>query len=228
MNTKLLGEVIEMTRVRDIDDPEAPTVLIVDNNQMSTHRLTGIFRQRGFQIETCDDGDKAVDEYIRLDPELVIMALDIPSLDGHLAALEMREHGGDCRLIFTAPKRQAELAFDATHSAGALAWIEKPVTASSFETIWDKVLGPIPNAPGLQDLDTMHPAEELIEIEPDEPILPLPAELPPIQLPPQNLPKNKPKSSKTKRLVIVVVLFGVLGAVSWFFSPLPSLLGVEL
>ena len=84
---------LAMVRVTDVADEEAPTVLLVDNNQMSLHRLTTIFRQREFNVVTCDDGDKAVDEYIRLDPELVVLSLDIPSLDGHLAALVMREHG---------------------------------------------------------------------------------------------------------------------------------------
>ena len=148
-----------MVRVTDVEDDEAPTVLIVDNNQMSLHRLTTIFRQREFNVVTCEDGDKAVDEYIRLDP------------------LEMREHGQDCRILFSAPKRQAQLAQDATHSAGAIGWVEKPITASSIESIWHLVLGPIPEAPGLEDLDNIHPVEEMIEVEEDEPITALP-ELP--------------------------------------------------
>ena len=104
-----------MVRVSNVSDEEAPTVLIVDNNKMSLHRLTNLFRQREFQVEVCEDGDMAVDEYIRLDPELVVLSLDIPTLDGHLAALEMREHGKDSRILFSAPKRQARLAMDATH-----------------------------------------------------------------------------------------------------------------
>ena len=153
-----------MVRVTNVEDEEAPTVLIVDNNQMSLHRLSNIFRQREFNVVTCEDGDRAVDEYIRLDPELVVLALDIPSMDGHLAALEMREHGDECRILFSAPKRQAHLAQDATHSAGAIGWVEKPITASAIESIWDLVLGPIPEAPGLEDLDTIHPVEDVIEV----------------------------------------------------------------
>ena len=153
---KSITHMLAMVRVTDVEDEEAPTVLLVDNNQMSLHRLTNIFRQREFNVVTCDDGDKAVDEYIRIDPELVVLALDIPSMDGHLAALEMREHGKDCRILFSAPKRQAQLAHDATHSAGAIGWVEKPITASSIDSIWSLVLGPIPEAPGLQDLDTIH------------------------------------------------------------------------
>lgn len=209
-----------MVRVTDVEDEEAPTVLLVDNNQMSLHRLTNIFRQREFNVVTCDDGDKAVDEYIRIDPELVVLSLDIPSMDGHLAALEMREHGKDCRILFSAPKRQAQLAHDATHSAGAIGWVEKPITASSIDSIWDLVLGPIPEAPGLQDLDTIHPVDEMIQIENDEGPMPLPlpeiAPLPINPLPVEERVVQKKKSSKAKRLLIVLVMFTGLGAAGWY------------
>ena len=212
-----------MAKVTDTNDDEAPTVLLVDNNQMSVHRLTSIFRQKEFNVIVCEDGDNAVDEYIRIDPELVVLALDIPSMDGHLAALEMREHGKDCRILFCAPKRQAKLAQDATYSAGAIGWIEKPITAAAIETIWPMVLGPIPNAPGLEDLDDIHPVETFVEPEPD-------MELPPLPLPTMDLPAlpinplpleervqpKKKKSSKAKRLLIVLGLFSALGAAGYY------------
>jgi len=207
---------LAMVRVTDVEDEEAPTVLLVDNNQMSLHRLTTIFRQREFNVITCDDGDKAVDEYIRLDPELVVLALDIPSMDGHLAALEMREHGKDCRILFSAPKRQAQLAQDATHSAGAIGWVEKPITAGSIDSIWDLVLGPIPEAPGLEDLDTIHPVEELVEVEEDSGPIPLPLPLPINPLPVEVQTQPKKKSSKKKRLFVVLVIFTILGAAGWY------------
>ena len=206
-----------MVRVSDVSDEEAPTVLIVDNNKMSLHRLTNLFRQREFQVVVCEDGDRAVDEYIRLDPELVFLSLDIPSLDGHLAALEMREHGNDCRILFSAPKRQARLAQEATHSAGAVGWIEKPVTAEALELIWNNVLGPIPDAPGLEDLDSIHPVEEMIEIEEDEELLPAPIPIPVTPLPVNNqvIPQKK-KSSKRKRLAIVTLIFSlIIGAAAY-------------
>ena len=209
-----------MVRVSDVSDEEAPTVLIVDNNKMSLHRLTNLFRQREFQVVVCEDGDRAVDEYIRLDPELVVLSLDIPSLDGHLAALEMREHGNDCRILFSAPKRQARLAQEATHSAGAVGWIEKPVTAEALELIWNNVLGPIPDAPGLEDLDSIHPVEEMIEIEEDEELLPAPIPISVTPLPVNNqvIPQKK-KSSKRKRLAIVTLIFSlIIGAAAYLYQ----------
>ena len=193
-----------MSYVSEVSSDEAPTVLIVDNNQMSIMRLREVFRKRGFAIEVCEDGDLAVDEYIKLDPELVVMSLDIPSLDGHLAALEMREHGGDSRILFIAPNRLSELAVHATFSAGAVGWLAKPVTQSQLDEIWDQVLGPIPEAPGLEDLDQLYP-EDRIKPEPDIIELPPIAELPPLEelppiaeLPPLETEASEPSGSSKK------------------------------
>ena len=177
-----------MSYVSEVSSDEAPTVLIVDNNQMSIMRLREVFKKRGFATQVCEDGDLAVDEYIKIDPELVVMSLDIPSLDGHLAALEMREHGGDSRILFIAPNRLRELAVHATYSAGAVGWLAKPVSQAQLDEIWDQVLGPIPEAPGLEDLDELYP-EDRIKPQPDEIQLPPLDELPPLE--------SLPRSSRT-------------------------------
>ncbi len=165
---------IHMAYVTPTAEETAPTVLIVDNNPMSLMRLREIFKIREFNVEVCEDGDQAVDEYIRIDPELVVIALDLPSLDGHLAALEMREHGGESRIVFVASRRQAQLAEDASHSAGAVAWLEKPISSTVIEERWEQILGPIPDAPGLEDLDQLYP-EDRIKPQADEGLMPLPS-----------------------------------------------------
>ena len=223
MKPRPTSQLLAMVRVTDVEDEEAPVVLIVDNNQMAIHRLKQIFTQRGFSVEICEDGDKAVDEYIRINPELVVMALDIPSLDGHLAALEMREHGGDCRLILTAPSRQSDLAIDAAFSAGAVAWLEKPISAKTVEAVWENVLGPIPEAPGLEDIDELYPDDGIpkIKIEDDDQPLTLPepiitiTEDTTIEVP---ITTPKKRSSSGKRLVIVLLLFSLIGGLIWYFK----------
>tara|TARA_B100001741_G_scaffold51053_5_gene38998 strand:+ start:1050 stop:1715 length:666 start_codon:yes stop_codon:yes gene_type:complete len=209
-----------MSYVSEVSSDDAPTVLIVDNNQMSIMRLREVFRKRGFAIEVCEDGDLAVDEYIKLDPELVVMSLDIPSLDGHLAALEMREHGGDSRILFIAPNRLSELAVHATYSAGAVGWLAKPVSQSQLDEIWDQVLGPIPEAPGLEDIDELYP-EDRIKPEPDEIELPPIAELPSIgtlppleELPPievEQTQTSRPKKRGRKVLFVLIILLAGAG-----------------
>jgi CheY-like chemotaxis protein len=210
-----------MSFISDADPDSSPTVLIVDNNQMALMRMSEIFRHRQFHVIECSDGDHAVDEYIRNDPELVVMSLDIPSLDGHLAALEMREHGGDSRILFTAPRRQRQLATDAAYSAGAVAWVEKPVTKSMIDEIWDDVIGPVPEAPGLADLDQLYPDKILIEEieEGDELPAPFPLPLPlPLSGDMGGGVKTKKSGKKGKKILglLLLLLIGLsIGAAEY-------------
>ncbi|MEE2648210.1 MAG: response regulator [Candidatus Thermoplasmatota archaeon] len=204
-----------MGLVTEVDDAAAPTVLIVDNNPMSSMRLSNLFKTRNFMVELCEDGDQAVDEYIRLDPELVVLSLDIPSLDGHLAALEMREHGGESRIVFVAPARMADVARNAAYSAGAVAWLQKPISGESLEAAWSTILGTIPEAPGLDDLDELYPDRVSIEEDTGPMVapLPLPGQLPPLgELPPLDtlpalevtLPSQKSKKGRIGFVVFVI------------------------
>lgn len=218
-----------MGLVTEVDDAAAPTVLIVDNNPMSSLRLSNLFKTRNFNVELCEDGDQAVDEYIRLDPELVVLSLDIPSLDGHLAALEMREHGGESRIVFVAPARMADVARNAAFSAGAVAWLQKPISGESLEASWSAIIGTIPEAPGLADLDELYP--DRVNIEEDTgpmvaPLpLPLPGQLPPLgELPPLDAlpivtvePTSKPRSGK-KRLVFLLIVGLVAGGLGYAYQ----------
>ncbi len=229
-----------MAYVSNNSNEESPTVLIVESNAMSIQRLSSIFKIKDFNIEICQDGDKAVDEYIRLDPELVIISLDIPSLDGHLTALEMREHGGEARIIFVAPRRLASVAADAKFSAGAVAWLQKPVTSTLLDEKWGTILGPVPDAPGLEDLDELYPIDRIKPEEDDGPLplpalpgMPLPgipalenpltpaaAELPPVEvnapLPVTQTIKKQKKSRKLLYSIILLIATGIGYAVYSF------------
>lgn len=222
-----------MSRIANADPEDAPTVLLVDNNEMTLMRLREIFRQRDFHVIECKDGDKAVDEYIRNNPELVIIALDIPTLDGHLAALEMREHGGDSRIIFSSPRRLTELSTQAMYSAGAVAVVEKPITKSAIDEVWDSVLGPIPDAPGLEDIDKLYPDDELQidEVELEIQLPPLDLSVLPMSITPMEGIEGISKSStgsakkkgKGKYLILLVILAGIGYIAAAYLKLVPSI-----
>ncbi len=209
-----------MVRVTETDDPDAQLVLIVDNNPMGTMRLTQVFTQKGWRIEICDDGDLAVDTYVQQRPDLVLLSLDIPTMDGHTAALEMRESDPHARIAFMAPRSQRTLAADATHSAGAVAWLEKPVTKTIIDDNWEMIMGEIPEAPGLEDLDKLYPEdvdsmrakrdeEEVVDVTS---AMPLPA----LSIP---IPVTEPAKKKGRKLKILftLILLGAIGGAAYYF-----------
>ncbi|MEE3082672.1 MAG: response regulator [Candidatus Thermoplasmatota archaeon] len=225
MSTPVFRGLVAMVRVTESEDPEAQVVLIVDNNPMNTMRLTQVFTQKGWKSEVCEDGDIAVDTYVEVKPDLVLLALDLPTMDGHTAALEMRESDSYARIAFMSSRSQRKLAADATHSAGAVAWLEKPVTKQIIDDNWEMIMGEIPEAPGLEDLDNLYPdvdverakrdGEEIVEVTSALPPLP---ELPAIPVPvPAAATTSKPKKKgkKLKRLLILILLASAGAGIAW-------------
>ena len=182
--------------------------LVVVGNSILEGRLRNIMSRRGWSVEICHDGDKAVDEYVRLEPELVFLTLDLPTMDGHIAALEMRETDPKARLIFVSSKTRLSKTQDAAYSSGAVLTLVTPVAFSDIDEKWEEIMGDIPEAPGLPDLDALYP--ELEEPEPVLPPLPELPPLPPLPVEPQTLiekPKKK-RGQKLKLLILLTILIG--------------------
>ena len=183
--------------------------LIVHSNRITANRIRSILGQRGWKSEICDDGDKAVDEYVRLKPGMVFMALNLPTLDGHIAALEMRESDPKPRIVFVVSKARIAKANDAAFSAGAVAVLNTPLTRSDLDQNWVLINGPIPDAPGLADLDELYP-----QLEPEQPDLPALSEIPQ----PGDIPPTEKKLPKKRRIIPIIgisilIVAGIFGTV---------------
>ena len=194
---------------------EAPLALVVVGNPTTEGRIRSIMKHQGWRTEICSDGDKAVDEFVSLRPEMVILSLDLPSMDGHIAALEMRETDYNTRIAIVTSRTRQEKAEDAAYSAGAVGVLVTPSTQSVFDEQWDSMMGDIPEAPGLSDLDELYPEAEEPEMPP---IPPMPPEMPPmpeaVEMPsgehlepePEEPPKKKRKW--LRRIVLLAVISG--------------------
>tara|TARA_B100000965_G_scaffold290295_1_gene248103 strand:+ start:9729 stop:10403 length:675 start_codon:yes stop_codon:yes gene_type:complete len=194
------------------------TVLIVVGNPMTETSLTSHFERRGWQATVCDDGDRAVDEYVASKPDLVLLSLDISGLDGHIAALEIRETHFNARIAFVSTRSGKALAEDAAYSAGATAVLTTPITSSDMDEVWEAMMGEIPGAPGLADLDELYPEMEPVMPTP-LPLLPQSppgmTPMPPLHpLPPliEEKPAIAPK--KKRRWIRKILLLIILGAIS--------------
>ena len=204
---------------------ESKTALIVIGNSITEGRLQMVLRKRGWNAEVVKDGDKAVDEFVTLRPDLVFIAVDIPTLDGHVAALEMRESDPKARVVFVSSRGRMDIAEDAAYSAGAVGVLMTPFTDSSIEEAWSQWMGKIPEAPGLTDLDALYPTLE--EPDPGPPALPPLTGMPPppgaiqpmegIELPPPHPIEPAPTPVKTKskrkgrwiiRLFLLLIISG--------------------
>jgi CheY-like chemotaxis protein len=188
---------------------ETKTALVVVDNPIIEGRIKSVLSRKGWNIEICDDGDKAVDEYVKIRPDLTFIALDIPSMDGHVAALEIRESHATARLVFVTSKSRLEKAEDAAYSAGAVATLVTPLTKSQIDESWNTIMGQIPEAPGVADLDALYP-----EMEVDAPLVPaalIMPEFPPLPtlpLAPTEPSTVKTKGKKSRKILLLLIIAG--------------------
>jgi CheY-like chemotaxis protein len=193
-----------------------PTALIVHENRITASRLKSIMSQKGWNSQICDDGDKAVDEYVRMKPDMVFMGLNLPTMDGHVAALEIRESDSNARIVFVVSKSRLNKANDAAYSAGAVAVLVTPLTRADIDQKWVLMNSPVPDAPGLADLDDLYPDLE----EESQALPPLPS-LPDLEAPPSPmmpLPEPpKPKRKRTSLTMLILLIVASIGVGASFY-----------
>lgn len=114
-----------------------PTILIADDNEDLRDMLAKLLRANGYDVSEAADGREAVGVFGRARPDLVIMDLGMPGMDGLAAVAEIRRQdpaAGTPILILSAYDR-LEFRTEAV-SAGCAGFIAKPVDPGSLlETI---------------------------------------------------------------------------------------------
>jgi CheY-like chemotaxis protein len=71
-------------------------VLITDDNEDAAYGLSLILQAKGCQVHTCKDGQSALDEYAKFNPNVLILDIGLPDISGHdllisLLALSSRD-----------------------------------------------------------------------------------------------------------------------------------------
>ena len=70
-----------------------PTVLLVEDSEDTRHVLSLELRHRGCRVLTAADGREAVETALAAHPDLILMDLNLPRMDGLAATERIREHG---------------------------------------------------------------------------------------------------------------------------------------
>jgi len=118
-----------------------PTVLVAEDSEDTRHVLSLELRHRGCRVLTAADGREAVETALVAHPDLILMDLNLPRLDGLAAAEQIRAHGELKEVPII-----AVTAFDtygireAALEAGCQEYLLKPLGPGALERALRKVL----------------------------------------------------------------------------------------
>jgi CheY-like chemotaxis protein len=105
-----------------------PLALVVDDDTMIRLLMRESLEQAGFEVMEAEDGAKAIERFTETLPEIVLMDVEMPKMDGFSACAALRRlpQGQDTPVILVTGHDDAETvnrAFD----VGATDFLAKPI-----------------------------------------------------------------------------------------------------
>jgi DNA-binding response OmpR family regulator len=86
---------ITHTELDRVPDHAPDQVLIVEDNEDSRELLAAILTQRGYRVSTAEDGQSGIDGALAQRPQVLLVDIGLPGIDGYGLAREVRSKLGD-------------------------------------------------------------------------------------------------------------------------------------
>jgi DNA-binding NarL/FixJ family response regulator len=110
-------------------------ILIVDDHPLTRDALSALLAQQGFEVVgEAADGDEALTAARKHDPDVVLLDLTMPGLDGLAALPRLREEAPDCEVVVLTASDTEEnlLAAIRAGASGYLLKTESPEQIAAF------------------------------------------------------------------------------------------------
>jgi DNA-binding response OmpR family regulator len=112
--------------------PDSPTILLVDDEDSIQKLLTYPLEREGFNVVAARDGEEALERFAAADPDLVVLDIMLPKIDGLEVCKRLRARSTVPIIMLTA--RDDELDKVVGLELGADDYITKPFSIREFRS----------------------------------------------------------------------------------------------
>ncbi|OOZ40746.1 hypothetical protein BOW53_06410 [Solemya pervernicosa gill symbiont] len=103
------------------------TILVADDDAITRKTVTKVLQSEGYQITDVDTGERVLDLFTELEPDLVLMDVMMPGRDGIDICAELRSRYGDRVPVIMLTSLNDVAAVGRAFDAGATDFITKPI-----------------------------------------------------------------------------------------------------
>ena len=116
-------------------------ILIVDDAAFMRMMIKDILSKNGYEVVgEAENGARAIEKFKELIPDLVVMDITMPEVDGIQAVKEIKKISADSKIIMCSAMGQQAMVIESIQ-AGARDFIVKPFQAERVVEAVKKVLG---------------------------------------------------------------------------------------
>ncbi len=110
-----------------------PRVLIIEDNDQNLYLLTFLLEKHGLEVSAARDGPSGIASAAALKPDLILLDIQLPVLDGYAVARAIRSKEELATVPIVAVTSYAMVGDrERCLDAGCTDYIEKPINADNF------------------------------------------------------------------------------------------------
>jgi CheY-like chemotaxis protein len=122
-------------------EPGLATVLLVEDTEDNRQMMRHLLQMSGFHVVEATNGKEAVELARAVDPQIILMDLSLPIIDGLAATRQIRSHAelNGVPIVAVSAHDTADFHNDALE-AGCDAYVTKPINYTELEELVNRLL----------------------------------------------------------------------------------------
>lgn len=108
-------------------------ILYIEDNEQNLYLVTFILEKHGYEVYSAMDGQEGIDGAARIKPDLILLDIQLPRMDGYTVARRLRTNPDLATIPIVAVTSYAMAGDrDKALDAGCSGYIEKPINPDTF------------------------------------------------------------------------------------------------
>ncbi len=108
-------------------------VLYIEDNEQNLYLITYLLQKNGYEVIAARDGQEGIEAASRIQPELILLDIQLPGMDGYDVAKKLRESSVLAHTPIIAVTSYAMVGDrERALASGCTGYIEKPINPETF------------------------------------------------------------------------------------------------